>query len=132
MKKSDLVTAGFIAILGTIVAFFLVNSILGDPSEKTVSFKYVANNVGTASELSIPDSEVFNKDAINPTVEVYVGECVDIDQNGEIDIAERVECGTATKEEEEEVLKKKESEGKTGEMDDIDKLMRDVKKDEDE
>ncbi len=126
MKKSDLITAALIAILGTIVAFFLVNSILGDPSEKEVSFSYVVNQVGGANELSEPDPEVFNEDAINPTVEVYVGTCVDEDQNGEIDAAERVACGAATTKEVEE---KEGSGGTSQEIDDIERTLREYRQD---
>ena len=124
MKQSDIITVVLIAIVGTIAAFFLVNSILGDPSEKTVSFKYVINEVGDVVE---PDAEVFNEDAINPTVEVYVGACVDINQDGEIDLAEKVECGNASKEETEEELKDGGSSLNVSENDDYEKLMRELR-----
>ena len=90
MKKSDLITVILIAVIGTIAAFFLVNSILGDPNEKTVTFSYVANDL---SELAQPDEEVFNSVAINPTIEVTVGSCVDLDQDGQLGTAELLVCG---------------------------------------
>ena len=36
MKTSDYVTVGFVAILVTVIAYFAVNSILGDPKTTTV------------------------------------------------------------------------------------------------
>lgn len=106
MKLSDYITVFMIAIAGTILAYFLTNSLLGDPKEKTVSFEYVEP---ITADLEQPDSELFNAGAINPTVEIYVGSCKDLDQDGSIDEGELVECGqanpvtTVNNEEEEEV-----------------------------
>ena len=90
MKTSDYFTVGFIAIFVTIISYFLVNSILGDPSEATVRFEYLDS---VSTEIVEPDSEVFNMGAINPTVEVYVGSCVDLNQNGILDDDEKRACG---------------------------------------
>lgn len=92
MKQSDIITVVIIAVVGTIAAYFGVNMILGKPSDATYEFKTIE---AVSADLSEPDSEIFNKDAINPTVEVYVGECEDVDQNGIIDKAELVNCGKA-------------------------------------
>ena len=122
MKKSDLITAALIAIIGTIAAYFLVDSIMGNPEEETVSFKYVGNTLGGLAE---PDAEVFNSGAINPTVDVYVGNCVDQNQNGTIDEAEKIVCGAATLEEAEEQAEKNNTESGVSE-DDIDKTFRNI------
>lgn len=90
MKTSDYVTVGFIAIFVTVLAYFLVNSLLGDPSEASVKFEYLD---GTTSSLTMPDPEVFNAAAINPTVEVYIGSCVDENQDGILSEQERRDCG---------------------------------------
>ncbi|MBR3256835.1 hypothetical protein IKG02_00915 [Candidatus Saccharibacteria bacterium] len=95
MKLSDYVSVITLAIAGTILAYFLGNQILGDPLDKTVSFEYI-ETIG--ADLVEPDSEVFNSGAINPTVEVYVGSCVDENQDGFIDQAELINCGQATPE----------------------------------
>ena len=79
MKTSDYVTVGFVAILVTAIAYFAVNSILGDPKTKTVRFEYLSD---VETTLSTPNAEVFNAAAVNPTVEVYIGSCVDQDQDG--------------------------------------------------
>ncbi|MBQ6605985.1 hypothetical protein IJH66_03380 [Candidatus Saccharibacteria bacterium] len=93
MKRSDIITVVLIAVIGTIAAYFAVDSIMGNPEDKVVSFKYVANEIG---ELVEPDDEVFNGSAINPTVEVYVGSCVDANQDATLSLAEKVACGLYT------------------------------------
>lgn len=92
MKQSDLITVILIAVSGTLAAFFIVNILLGNPSELTKEVKTIDV---VSPELAAPDPEIFNKDAINPTIEVYVGGCEDIDQNGILDRAELVACGQA-------------------------------------
>lgn len=90
MKTSDYVTVGFIALFVTGLAYFAVNSLLGDPKTKTVRFEYLE---GVSSSLVDPNDEIFNAGAINPTVEVYVGSCVDQDQNGVLSEEEKKACG---------------------------------------
>ncbi len=92
MKQSDIFTVVAVAIVGIVVSALLLNMILGNPDEKSVSFKVVEV---IEPSLDNPDPEVFNPEAINPTVEVYVGDCVDQDQNGELDEAELIACGRA-------------------------------------
>ena len=90
MKASDYVTVGFIAVFVTIIAYIAVNSILGDPKEMSVKFEYLDYDV---SDLVLPDADIFNSAAVNPTVEVYVGTCVDQDQNGVLSEEEKRNCG---------------------------------------
>ena len=96
MKKSDIITVILIASIGTIIAAFMTNMILGNPDERSVSFNTIAE---IEPSLDEPDPEMFNVTANNPTVEVYVGDCQDIDQNGIIDRAELVACSKAAPEE---------------------------------
>lgn len=91
MKQSDIFTLILIAGIGTLAAFFACNAILGDPDEAKVEYKTVSEVL--TSDLTSPRSDVFNELAINPTIEVYVGNCEDIDQNGILDMAELVACG---------------------------------------
>lgn len=90
MKQSDIFTVIIVATVGTVAAAILCNLLLGDPNAKSVTFKTI-----TVIEASLaePDPEVFNPEAVNPTVEVYVGDCVDQDQNGTLDEAELTACG---------------------------------------
>lgn len=90
MKQSDVFTLILIAGIGTLAAFFVCRSIMGDPNEATIKYKTV--NRVISSQLVDPDPEVFNSTAINPTVEVYVGDCEDIDQNGILDEVELAAC----------------------------------------
>lgn len=90
MKKSDILTVVMVATVGTVAAAILCNMLLGDPNKKSVSFK---NIEVVEPSLAIPDSEVFHMEAINPTVEVYVGNCVDQDQDGKLSDEEAAVCG---------------------------------------
>ena len=93
MKTSDYISLGFIAVFVTIVAYFLLNSIMGNPKDATVRVQYLT---GVSSDLSTPDSEIFNAAAVNPTVEVYVGNCVDQDGDGILSEKEKRDCGLST------------------------------------
>ena len=94
MKQSDIFTIIIVATVGTVVAAILCNMILGDPNSKSVTFKNIAV---VESSLTEPDPEVFNIEAINPTVEVYVGNCVDQDQDGKLSDEELAVCGRGVK-----------------------------------
>ncbi len=76
--KSDLITAIVAAILSATVAYFICGMFL--PGLEDVSFPTLeGENDYTLSE---PNVDVFNYRAINPTVEVYVGDCTEYDANG--------------------------------------------------
>lgn len=98
MKKSDIISVVMVAVIGVMVAIFLTNLLLGDPDMKTASFRSMPE---IKSGIVEPDPEVFNDKAINPTVEVRVGDCADYDQNGILDRAELAACGKAERGEEE-------------------------------
>lgn len=99
MKQSDIFSLILIASVGTLAAFFVCQSLMGNPDDASVKFKALAKPIDSA--LVAPDPEVFNGAAINPTVEVYVGECEDVDQNGILDAAELEACTTVEEEPEE-------------------------------
>ncbi len=111
MKQSDIFTLILIAGIGTIAAFFVCRTILGDPNEATTKFKTINRTI--SSELVQPDDEVFNSTAINPTVEVYVGDCEDIDQNGILDEAELEACAKVIEGEENKDPENPENEDET-------------------
>ena len=89
MRRSDIITIALVAVIGLFCTYFLGQAIIGDPNEATASVKVIEP---ITVDLVNPDSEVFNENAINPTVEVYVGVCKDLDQNGHIDDAEQANC----------------------------------------
>lgn len=100
MKQSDIFTLILVAGIGTLGAFFVCQMLLGDPSKAEVKFTTLSSVI--TNDLIDPDPEVFNSMAINPTVEVYVGDCEDVDQNGILDELELAACAAARGETEDE------------------------------
>lgn len=94
MKKSDILTVIMVATVGIVVTTVLLNMLLGNPDDKSVTFKNVQV---IEPSLATPDPEVFNVEAINPTIEVYVGNCVDQDQDGKLSEEEQAVCGRGIK-----------------------------------
>lgn len=72
MKGSSIATVVLVAIVSTVAAALIVNAVLGDPNEEVVTVQYMEV---IAPMVTTPDVEVFNAEAVNPTVEVYVGDC---------------------------------------------------------
>ena len=117
MRRSDIFTITFVASVGVLLTFIACSFLLGDPDTRYLKHKTIGK---ITADLTSPDPEVFNVDAINPTVEVYVGSCEDVDRNGILDRAELVACGRATPEtaaeeekKEKDAEKKKEEAEKT-------------------
>lgn len=77
--KTDITTAIIAAIVGVIVAYFVTGFVV--PAIEDVSFKVLAAD--PQYSLTEPNPEIFNYRAINPTVEVYVGQCLEYNENGE-------------------------------------------------
>ena len=69
--KIDLATSIVVAVIGVVAAFFVANLLL--PGFSDVSFKTISDKSNNYS-LTDPNPEIFNYRALNPTVEVYVGE----------------------------------------------------------
>ena len=72
MKNTDIALVVMIALVTTVVSYFLGNALLGDPNEKVTTVNYMDV---ISADVGEPDEESFNVDALNPTVEVYVGNC---------------------------------------------------------
>ena len=70
MMRKELFSAIVLAIIGFLVAFFVCNIFSG----KIEDFRFKSIDSSIDTSLSYPDQEVFNYKAINPTVEVYVGQ----------------------------------------------------------
>lgn len=77
--KTDLATSIIVAIASIVVAYLAVNFLM--PGLQDVSFKTIDTSVSSA--LTDPDVEIFNFRAVNPTVEVYVGQCTEYNEKGE-------------------------------------------------
>lgn len=71
MKNSDIASLIVIASISMLVAYFIADAVIGKPSSESVKVKTITP---ISSEISEPDEKIFNKDAINPTVEVVIGD----------------------------------------------------------
>ena len=71
MKKTDIAMIVLIAGISVVASYFAMNAWLGDPSEKKAEVKTMEV---VSSEFVQPNNEIFNKSAINPTVEIVIGE----------------------------------------------------------
>ena len=69
MKKSDIAMIVLIASVSVLLSFFIVKSIFGDVYTGTAKVKTIDSIDSTIVE---PSSEVFNKSAINPAVQVQI------------------------------------------------------------
>lgn len=70
MKKSDIASLILIASLSVLTAYFVANAFLGKSQGESAKVRTVEK---ITADVKSPDPDVFNKDAINPTVEVIVG-----------------------------------------------------------
>ena len=77
--KTDLVTSIIAAIAGVVIAYFVTNFFT--PELQDVTFKTL--NESFSASLTDPNDEIFNFRAVNPTVEVYVGQCLEYNEQGE-------------------------------------------------
>ena len=71
MKRSDIAAIVLIAALSVTVAYFVAGAVVGTPSSESVKVQTAEPITATIQE---PDPAIFNKDAINPTVEVTIGD----------------------------------------------------------
>ena len=69
MKKSDIAMIILIAAVGVLVSFFVVRAILGNASSEPKKVPVVDE---ITSQITPPDSRIFNSNAINPSVEVEI------------------------------------------------------------
>jgi hypothetical protein len=72
MKKSDIAMIILIASVSVMVAYFVVGAIpIFQASAEPKTVKTIERY---SSDVTDPDPAVFNKDAINPTVDVTIGD----------------------------------------------------------
>lgn len=70
MKKTDIAMILLIASVSVMVAYFAGKALIGDVRSASVKVK-TADPI--TSVISSPDPAVFNSQAVNPTVEVIIG-----------------------------------------------------------
>lgn len=72
MKKTDIAMIILIAGFSVLISYLVINSLAqGGFSEQTYEVKITEP---ISNEYVKPGSEIFNKDAINPTVQVNIGQ----------------------------------------------------------
>lgn len=74
MKKTDMAMIILIASISALIAYFVAKAVIGTPKQSDVTVK-TAEPI--SSQVEEPDSSIFNKDAINPTVERRTGQSAD-------------------------------------------------------
>lgn len=71
MKRSDVAAIIVISSVSILGAYFVGDAVIGKPSNESAKVKTVEP---ITADVTKPDSSIFNKDAINPTVEVVIGD----------------------------------------------------------
>lgn len=69
MKKSDLAMIIFVASISILVAFFIAKAIFGDVYNGSVKVKTIEKYT---SQVVQPSKEIFNENAINPTIQITI------------------------------------------------------------
>ncbi|MEI6228568.1 MAG: hypothetical protein WCP11_00875 [Candidatus Saccharibacteria bacterium] len=69
MKKTDIAMIIFIASFSVVVAFFVAKGLLGDVYNGSAKVKTVDK---IDSSIVAPSPDIFNKNAINPAVQVQI------------------------------------------------------------
>ncbi|MGD8374050.1 MAG: hypothetical protein PVI21_04290 [Candidatus Woesebacteria bacterium] len=70
MKKNDIALIILIISVSLVATYFLAKAILGEPQNNTVKAEVVEP---ISADLTQPSSDIFNKNAINPTVDIEIG-----------------------------------------------------------
>lgn len=79
--KNDIATTIITAIIGIAASYFICNLLVQELATDSHSFNTIEGTID--ANLSSPDPEIFNYRALNPTVEVYVGNCTERNIYGE-------------------------------------------------
>lgn len=71
MKNTDIAALILIASISMVIAYFVADAVIGKPTSESVKVKTIER---ISSDIQEPDKSIFNEDAINPTVEVIIGD----------------------------------------------------------
>jgi hypothetical protein len=74
MKKNDFAALILIASVSLLVAWFIASALIGEPKKEAQKVKTVE---AISDQVESPDKRIFNKQAINPTVERSIGKSSD-------------------------------------------------------
>lgn len=70
MKRNDIALIILIASITLVISFLLVKTIFGEPQSAAVKVEKIAPISGNITQ---PPVSIFNKEAINPTVVIQIG-----------------------------------------------------------
>jgi hypothetical protein len=70
MKKNDIALIVLIVSITMTISYFLAKAIIGEPKSQNTQVEVVEPITSSVPE---PDPAIFNKDAINPTVPIQIG-----------------------------------------------------------
>lgn len=70
MKKSDIAILVLIVSITLVISFLLVKALFGEPQSQALKAEKVDPIAATIQE---PSPSIFNKDALNPTVVIQIG-----------------------------------------------------------
>ena len=71
MKKNDIALIILIVSITLVATYFIAKAIVGEPKAQSAKAEVVEP---ISAELIQPSSKIFNKDAINPTVDIQIGD----------------------------------------------------------
>lgn len=70
MKKNDLALIVLIVSISLVVSYFVAKAVLGSPKSKQATAEVVEP---ITPDLVTPSNQIFNRDAINPTIVIQIG-----------------------------------------------------------
>lgn len=70
MKRNDIALLILIVSLTLVISFLIVKSVFGEPQNQATKVEKVEP---ISSQIVQPSSSIFNKNAINPTVVIQIG-----------------------------------------------------------
>lgn len=79
--KADLASSIGLAVVGVIISYLICNLLVSNWTTSDYVVKTIETTV--SSDVADPDPNIFNYRSLNPTVEVYVGDCKEYDADGQ-------------------------------------------------
>lgn len=70
MKKSEIAMVILIGSVSLLISYLIMNKLFGNPKNESVNVKTIER---ISTNIQEPNPNVFNKEAINPTVEITIG-----------------------------------------------------------
>jgi len=70
MKRNDIAVIILIVSISLVISYFVVKAIIGNPQKQQTTAEVVDP---ITPDLVQPSNKIFNRDAINPTVVIQIG-----------------------------------------------------------